>query len=328
MKFYHDKKLIAIVGPTATGKSELAAKLANKIGGEIISADSRAIYQGLNIGTAKVLGKWKKNPRLKNAKAAKNRGRDFYALFVYKGVPHHCVDFLPPQKAFSAADFAKLAKKKIDEIEARDRLPIICGGTGFWIDAALNPALLPNIPPNPLLRRKLVKKTVAELFTQLKKLDPVRAFSIDKNNKRRLIRAIEIASARQGLPLPGQLPGQGQSLSRKVLYLGLTLPNAELKKRIHKRFLRWLKQGLVAETKKLTSKVSARRLAEIGLAYPIIRQYLSGKLAKKEMIERCVNSIYHYAKRQKTWFRRNHKIRWIKNYQQAKNLIEKFLLKL
>lgn len=233
------------------------------------------------------------------------------------------IDFLSPDKTFSAADFVQKARKKITEIKKRGHLPIVCGGTGFWIDALLNPSLLPDVPPDAELRKKLEKKTAAQLFLRLKILAPNRVRSVDRNNKRRLIRAIEIARARHLRRFPSLQRRESSLFS--VLYLGRTLPNGELKKRINKRFLRWLKQGLVSETEKLSRKVNGARLREIGLTYPIVAEYAEGKIIKEQMIERSVNSIYHYAKRQKTWFGRNKKIRWIRAIRQAQNTVDKFL---
>ena len=162
-------KIIAIVGPTASGKSDLAVKIARKYNGEIISADSRQVYRGLNIGTGKIT----KHEML--------------------GVPHHLLDVADPKKRFTVADFKTLADKAIADISSRGKLPIICGGTGLYIDILTSGFVLPDVPPNPTLRKKLGQKTAAQLFVILKKLDPKRAENIDQTNSVRLIRAIEIA---------------------------------------------------------------------------------------------------------------------------------------
>ncbi|MDP2933974.1 MAG: isopentenyl transferase family protein, partial [bacterium] len=158
-KVLDKSKIIAIVGPTATGKTDLALMLAKKFNGEIISADSRTIYRGLNIGTAKPTGRWT---------TAIFDGSKKEKFFIYKRIPHHLIDFLSPKKTFSAADFARLAKKSVKKIQGRGKIPIICGGTGFWIETLLNPSLLPDVPPNIQLRRQLEKNTVSQLFSQLK----------------------------------------------------------------------------------------------------------------------------------------------------------------
>ncbi|HLC44268.1 MAG TPA: isopentenyl transferase family protein, partial [Patescibacteria group bacterium] len=170
-------KIIAIVGPTATGKSALAVKIAKKIEGEIISADSRAVYRDMDIGADKVPGSWE-------ADRIKGKAHRF---FVYKSIRHHCIDFVAPQRVYSAADFVQDASAAVSEISARKKIPILCGGTGFWIDALTRPGLLADAPPSPKLRRMLGRKSLSELARQLKRLDPGRFETIDRKNKRRLI---------------------------------------------------------------------------------------------------------------------------------------------
>ena len=174
--FQMKNKILVIVGPTAGGKSALAVRLAKKLNGEIISADSRQVYKGLNIGTGKITKK------------------------EMRGVPHHLLDIINPKKRFSAADFVRLGRKVIADIWARGRTPIICGGTGFYIDALLGKVPFPNVPPNTALRKRLAGKTAPELFTILKKWNSAWAKKIENNyserhNPRRLIRAIEIAKS-------------------------------------------------------------------------------------------------------------------------------------
>src|SRR3989344_3066503 len=163
-------KIVVIVGPTASGKSELADALARRFGGEIISADSRQVYKGLNIGTGKVPGKW----RLINLPDSK-RSLAIWQIpkakvFMYKGVPHHCIDFVPPRKVFNAADFKKCAENAIKDITARGRTPILAGGTGFYIDTVVYDMALPEVLPNRKLRKMLEQKGPALLFAMLKKL--------------------------------------------------------------------------------------------------------------------------------------------------------------
>ncbi|MCC6290472.1 tRNA (adenosine(37)-N6)-dimethylallyltransferase MiaA [Candidatus Nomurabacteria bacterium] len=163
------KQVLVIVGPTASGKSALAVQLAKKFDGEIISADSRQVYRGLDIGSGKITEKEK------------------------RGIPHHLLDIASPKRIFTVARYQKLAKQKIAEIIGRGKLPIICGGTGFYIQAIVDDLALPKVKPDSRLRKSLAQKTVPELFKMLQKLDSNRARKIDRNNPRRLIRAIEIA---------------------------------------------------------------------------------------------------------------------------------------
>ena len=162
-------KLLIILGPTASGKSDLAVQLAKKYNGEIISADSRQVYKGLNIGTGKITKK------------------------EMSGIKHHLLDVTDPKKVFTVSQFKTLVEIAIADISSRGKLPIICGGTGFYIQAVVDNIILPEVPPNKKLREKLNKKTTTELFEILKKLDNERAKNIDAKNPRRLIRAIEIA---------------------------------------------------------------------------------------------------------------------------------------
>ena len=276
------KKIIVILGQTSTGKSDFAVEIAKKISGEIISADSRQVYRVMDLGTGKITKR------------------------EMRGVPHHLLDVASPKKVFSVSDYKKLTDKKIKEIIKRGKVPILCGGTGFYIDAVVSGTILPEVPPNLKLRATLAKKSAEVLFKMLKKLDPARAKNIDSKNPVRLIRAIEIAKAL------GKVPPR-QDLGRyEVLKIGLTLPDEILKKRIYTRLLARLKKGMLKEIENLhKSGVSWKRMNELGLEYRYGALYLQGKITKKEMIEKLNIESWHYAKRQKTWFKRDKDIIWI-----------------
>ncbi|MCC7356413.1 MAG: tRNA (adenosine(37)-N6)-dimethylallyltransferase MiaA [Candidatus Doudnabacteria bacterium] len=293
--------VIAIVGPTASGKSELAVQIAKKLNGEIISADSRQVYRGMDIGTGKVEGKW--------------RGDKYF----YKSIRHYGLDITNPRTQYSVAKFQNYAKKAIAEILAQGKVPIICGGTGYWTDSVLFDQSIPAVKPNPNLRKKLEKLSATLLFTKLKKLDPTRAQNIDAGNPRRLIRALEIIIA-TGKPIP--------ALSRKikydVLWLGITHDKTTLDKRIDKRLDERLKLGMIKEVKKLrASGLSWKRLEDFGLEYKFIAQFLQKKFTESEMRSLLSTAIKQYAKRQITWFKRNKDIQWIKNVSQALSIIKK-----
>lgn len=271
-------KVLVVVGPTASGKSSLAVKLAKKFGGEIISADSRQVYRGLNIGTGKITKK------------------------EMRGVPHYLLDVANPRKYFSVADYKKLATNTLRVIALRNKLPIIVGGTGLYIDVLSGRMSFPDVPPNKLLRRKLDRLSTEELFKMLKKKDSRRARSIDNRNKVRLVRALEIVE------VLGKVPVLPQKQSKNLVFIGL-LPK-DLKRRIHRRIILRL-DGMIRETKMLHKQgLTYKKMHELGLEYRYLAQYLQGRLNKKELVKKLDTEIVHYAKRQMTWFKRNKKIRW------------------
>jgi len=292
-------KIIVILGQTASGKSELAVKLAKKLNGEVISADSRQVYKGLDIGTAKVNGTW-------NAKRGTRK-------FIYKKVPHHCIDIVSPKKIFTALDFKKCAEKAIKDIESRGKTPIICGGTGFYIDILLDRMKIAEVAPNWELRKKLKKMPVEKLFKMLKKLNPSRAKNIDAKNPRRLIRAIEIAKIKPSAVSRQSPKTESQKMkAESYAFIGIKLPEKELQKRIEKRIKKMLRDGLIREVKKLRKQnISWKRLYELGFEYKYPAMFLQGKISKKEMLKRMILENRQYAKRQMTWFKKNKDIKWI-----------------
>ena len=276
------ERVIAVVGPTASGKSALAVEIARLIGGEIISADSRQVYTGLDIGTGKVTKR------------------------EMRGTPHHLLDVANPKRAMSVVQYERLATGAIKDILKRGKVPIICGGTGLYIDAVLTSASFPAVPPNANLRKELEKLSPEKLFKKLVKLDPARAETIDAKNPRRLIRAIEVAVSL------GSVPARTPAVGRyNTLYIGLTLPKEELAERIHKRLLSRMRQGMLAEVKRLHEQgLSWKRMESLGLEYRFLAQFLQNKITKEDMLELLNIAIRQYSKRQMVWFKRNEKIRW------------------
>lgn len=312
-------KIIVIAGPTATGKSDFAVDVAKKINGEIVSADSRQVYTGMDIGTGKITAR------------------------EMRGVPHHLLDVITPKKTFTVAQYKKLTDKKIQQIHKRGSVAVICGGTGFYIDTVTTEQTLPEVPPNVALRKKLARLSIAELSDKLKKLDKTRAENIDKNNPVRLIRAIEIATALG--KVPPLSARQGLAEKYDVLYICLTLPDEVLKENIKIRLHKRIKAGMVKEIEKLhASGVSWKRMDDLGLEYRYIAQYIQSKneiernknISKKEStklvkqlmvdtLEKLNTEIWHYAKRQKTWFKRNKNIMWLdpRDVKQKEGVVEK-----
>ncbi|MDO8601061.1 MAG: tRNA (adenosine(37)-N6)-dimethylallyltransferase MiaA [bacterium] len=294
----NSKRLIIVLGPTASGKSILAVKLAKKFKGEVVSADSRQIYKGLDIGSGKITKK------------------------AMQGVPHHLLDITSPKRIFTVTQYRKLAMTAINKIQKRNKIPILCGGTGFYIQAVADGIVIPEVKPDWKLRGKLEKKSAKELYKILKRLDPRRAGGIDKNNPRRLIRALEIImKTKKSIPALKENP-----LPYPVLMLGVKRGGEELKKLMEKRFFRWLEMGLIKEVENLKkSGLSWEKIEDFGLHYRIISQYLQNKITSKEMIENSLTELRHYAKRQMTWFKRDKHIHWVKTYQQAEKLTKNFL---
>ena len=268
--------VIVILGQTATGKSNLAVKIARKINGEIISADSRQIYKGLDIGTSKI--------------TKKEMG----------SVTHHLLDVANPKRKFTVVEFQKRVISAMADITLRGKIPIICGGTGFYIDAVTKGTIFPPVPPNYPLRKNLSKLSGRTLLIRLERLDPERAKNIDPKNKTRLIRAIEVAKAL------GKVPKITEALPPyKFIKIGLYLPLDILKNKIEKRVEKMFKMGLLKEIEKLKKParrggagVSKKRLRELGFEYDDPTE------------EKVIRETIKYAKRQMTWFKRDKEIKW------------------
>lgn len=324
-------KIIVILGPTSSGKSDVAIRLAKKFNGEIISADSRQIYRGMDIGTGKV------------TKAEQALAK------------HHMLDIISPKTDYSVAKFKKCANKIIADILKRNKLPIICGGTGFWIKSLVDNVVYPEVKPDFKLREKLQKKSTEELFLQLEKLDPVRAKNIDAKNPVRLIRAIEICQTLGKVPktrCESTNAFESTNSSNKkyqFLQLGITLPKEKLHKNIEKRLKQRFEAGMIEEVEKLHSenKISWKRLESFGLGYKVISQYLREKVhpveyfsftknnfAKQSLFNRIYLAEKDYAKRQMTWFQKDKRILWLpassagrKKYSEIEKEVRRFIEK-
>src|SRR3989304_2914607 len=286
-------KIIVILGPTASGKSSLAIKLAARFKGEIVNADSRQVYKEMNIGTGKT---------------------DSFS----SKIPHHLLDVVSPDKPFSLAQYQRLAFRAIDDVLRREKVPIICGGTGLYIRAIVDNLDIPRVKPNIKLRQKLEKQTLAKLFSQLKKLDPKTAKIIDQYNKRRLVRALEVVLAKQTSFTELQ---KTKKLRYEVLQIGIKTDRVILRQRIEKRFNQIIKKGLIEETKKLLKKYPINLPSMSGIGYLETSQYLAGEIPFQEAVNRAVARTYQYSKRQMTWFKKDERIKWISKTSQANKLI-------
>lgn len=271
---------MSIVGPTSSGKTAVSIEFAKKLKGlgiaaEIVSADSRQVYKGLDLLSGKVTKK------------------------EMSGIPHHLLSIVSPKKVYSVSDYKKDAERVMDEIISRGNLPVLVGGTGFYVDAITKGIVLPEVPPNKELRKKLETIETKKLLETLKKLDLKRYREIDRSNRVRIIRAIEIAKSL------GKVPKIKAKPKYDVETIYVDLPDEELKNKIHTRLLARLKSGMINEAKKLhASGVSWRRMEELGLECRFVALHLQGRISKKEMIEELEKSTWQYVKRQRTWFKK------------------------
>ncbi|MBV9349577.1 MAG: tRNA (adenosine(37)-N6)-dimethylallyltransferase MiaA [Patescibacteria group bacterium] len=275
------QKVIAVVGPTAVGKSFFGVWLAKQIGGEIISADSRQVYIGLDIGTGKM------------------------TAAEMNGVPHHLLSVADPKDTYTVADFLKAGRAAIEAVGARGHFPIVVGGSGFYIDALLGKREIADVPPNKKLRKELEKVSLDALNVLLRKLDPARAETIDAKNRVRLVRAIEIARTL------GSVPNVSAQQSYSVFWVGIQPSQNELYANIHARLLARMKAGMLEEARHLhATGLSFERMEELGLEYRFMATHLKGENSEKEMLTELEKEIRKYAKRQMTWFKRNKEIQW------------------
>ena len=292
MKKKTNRKVVVLVGLTASGKTDLAKKLIEKFNGEVISADSRQIYRGMDLGTGK--------------------DKSFF---------QHMIDVRDPNDDFSVAEYQSEVYKIIKNIFSRGKTPFIVGGTGLYINAVIYGYQIPKQDKD--LRMKLEKKTTEQIFEQLKKVDPVSAKK-NKSNRRRLIRALEsyLVNLRPLSEYKNIKP------NFDYLMLGIDLPRQELYQKIDTRVDSRLKEGMIEEVECLLQKgISYDRMQRFGLEYRHLSNYLQNPTPEnlKSEIKGLKFKIHAYARRQLTWFRKNKEIHWIRNYKQANEIIRQFL---
>ncbi len=278
--------LVVILGPTASGKSALGIALAQHFHGEIVSADSRQVYRGLDIGSAKV------TPAEQ-------------AL-----IPHHLLDVVDPQDIYTVSQFQHDAIAAINNILARGRQPFLVGGSPHYIQAVIDNLDIPQVPPQPKLRAELEARPLADLLAQLEELDPQSATTIDRNNSRRILRALEVCLV-TGKPFSEQR-GINQSLYNSLI-LGIQWPRDVLYRRIDKRIDERMQQGLVEEVENLlTGGVAHERLEAMGLEYRFVSRWLRGEFTNEaEMVQRLKYATHDFVRRQLSWFRKDQRILWI-----------------
>ena len=293
------EKVVVILGPTATGKSDLGVKLAKKFDGEIISADSRQVYRGLDLGSGKI------------------------TTDEMLGIPHHLIDIASPKRVYSVAQYQKAALKAIRKIHTRGKSAFLVGGSPQYLYSVIDGTIFPDVKPNSSLRKELEKLDTYTLYKKLQSLDPKRASIIESKNKRRLIRALEIINE-TGEPVPLLKAEQNLYI---FLLIGIGYTFKDLKKKISKRLSKRLTHGMIEEVSNLRkSGLSWKRLESFGLEYRYIAQYLENKISKDEMISQIQIESEHFVKRQMNWFKKDSRIKWIDNAKEATKIVKEFLL--
>ena len=298
-------KAIIICGPTETGKSDLAVLLAKRFNGEIISADSRQVYKGLDLGSGKITKK------------------------EMQGVPHFMLDVADPKRTYTVDKFSKEALKISKEIIKKNKTPIICGGTGMYIDSLVEGVEFPQVKPNRKLRKELELLSTENLYQKLIKLDYNRSEQLKNNgggqfNRVRLIRSIEIATE------IGSVPPRISHKNFEAFYIGLDFDDKTLKEKIKLRIEYRMKKGMLNEARNLHKNgLSYKRMRELGLEYKYLADILENKITKEEFNQNLAQDTWHFAKRQRTWFKKRQDTLWFKpsktTLKKIEILVKKFI---
>jgi tRNA dimethylallyltransferase len=265
--------IILVAGPTASGKSAAAIKFAKERSGEVISVDSRQVYRRLDIGTEKM------------------------SVEEMQGIPHHLIDIREPNELYSANDFVQDAEKLIADITTRGKTPILAGGTHFYFDALLYG--LPNIEPNEAYRSELEQLSTEELGRRVAELDPRRFADLDPQNRRRLIRALEIIASQGSVP-----ERENREIPYEIEWHIINPPKEELRPRIDARLAQTLERGLIEEVRKIRAEVGDDRLNELGLEYRVVGEYVRDERSEDSLLPVLSSKLWHYARRQKAWLRK------------------------
>lgn len=291
-------KVISIVGPTSSGKTTLSIKIAQYFNGEVISADSRQVYRGLDIGTGKVTEE------------------------EMEGVPHHLIDVVDVNEIYTGANFVKDANTAIATILKNGRLPIIAGGTFFYTDLLRGKMMAAPVEPDNEFRDTLERYSNEELLDLLRQKDAQRADSIDPHNRRRLVRALEI------IHTLGTIPEQKTADSDyDWLIIGVEVEKEMLRKKFSIRLEEWLERGFLEEVANIEKATSPERFQELGFEYTLTTEFINKKITKEELFEKFIQKNWQYAKRQMTWLKRDAEIEWFEpsNTEEICQRIEKFL---
>jgi len=298
-------KVIVICGPTASGKTGLSVKLAQRINGEIVSCDSMQIYQDMTIGTAKVTEE------------------------EMQGVPHHLIDFVSPNKRYSVAEFQKDAEKAICEIIQRGKIPIVVGGTGLYVDTLVYHIQYPEIEIDLAYRKELEnliqEQGLQEAYQKAKEIDPQAIEKISSNDQKRIMRILEIYHQTGKTKTQLEIESRKEEPPYEYLVYAIDMDREKLYDRINQRVDIMINQGLIEEVQNLLKKYEKFPTAMQGLGYKEVVAYLKGDMTKEEMIETLKQETRRYAKRQLTWFRKNKEIKWIDGLAQPEENIQRIL---
>lgn len=302
-------RVVFVVGPTSSGKTDLGLRLAKQFGGEVINADARQIYRELSIGTGKPSGrrgKWKG-----------------HTAYLVNGVPHYLMDFLPPDKTYTVAQWREAALRAVKGMVKRGSLPIVVGGTGLYISALIDNYHFPSVAPQPALRKAYEEKSLDELVRLLLTIDPGASGVVDMKNERRIIRALEVVTY-TGKKF-SELRTQGEPLV-EAFQVGIHRPQDELQARVDRSIENMVEEGLVDEVRALLGrglKPSLPSMTAIG--YQDVARYLQGELTLEEAIASIKRRTRQYTKRQWTWFKRDPRIRWAKEVDEAVEWVREWL---
>lgn len=351
------KKIIVVLGPTASGKTNLAIQLAKKFNGELINADSRQIYKYLDIGTAKGNVREIRNSKLeiRNNLETRNSKNEILNKLVKRNsklrnleaweieeVPIHLINLVNPTQVLSLAEYKELAEIVIDDITSRGKLPILVGGTGLYVDAITKGYSIPKVEPDEGLRQQLNNATIEQLQGRLQEIDPEkwgRLNESDRANPRRLIRAIEVATSdistaysrlrgndNERWAVNDDLEANNEQRAASgvydVLFLSPKYEREELYNRINDRVLKMLEEGLLDEVAELIEKGYTFEVPSFSaIAYPLVKQFIEGTISKEELIDKWQQKERNYARRQETWFRRYKETRFVKNVEEAEKVV-------
>lgn len=299
--------IIVLTGPTASGKTAMSYELAKKFNCEIICADSMTVYKGMDIGTDKA--------------TLDSTTKVEEGYYLIHGIRHHMLDRFSPDEEFNAAIFKDVVGREVEQIRSRGKVPMLVGGSLLYIDSYIYDFSMPEVEPDQELRKALEAKSNEELFKELVALDPDAEWTIDPNNKRRLIRALEVCM-KSGQPFTAQK--SKKELPKNVIYLAVERDREDLYERINKRVDQMMQEGFLDEAKSLYEKYD-HSTAMQATGYRQLIQYLNGEVTLDEAIEKTKQSHRNFAKKQLTWLRRNRDVQWVKTESEAEEKIERFL---